>query len=1006
MSTPGTYGGLKYESTTDRALGQITDEQYQKVYDDQAALTSKLINDVSFMAANLRKVQQQADQADENVVQQLQDFVNDIQVIMGGQGDTGFDFGDFKYVLQAYGALFDFIGPDGTVQVPTNLNQATQNFFNQYLFGGQNWQQAFDSQTDSEIATMLDIMGEVPVLNQAAEQLAVILSKNRDDIDTITSVFGTFFSAFNIPPGGSFDLADFMNATNALYLGLESLFSDVNYGSFQPIFEQMSRWDQKVIDAIYQLSEGNIQALIGLLPISQLTNSQPNLQPESDFADSDSIAANNAGWSWDGSVGNQSLGSAKLVCDGLLHGMNGDPIAIDEGQTLNPQVSILWSGVTSTGVCVQLIIRGNNGVDYVVDSTALTNPNGGWLELSGAWVNPTGSGITSARTRIVVTSAVTAGTIWFDDAPNTVSGTLIPQDWINGLTEQWNTFLASMGFSSAGDYIGADPATIWNTWLNSVNTELNLVLTPTSSLDANYFTGDPWTNLLALFGVTPLDLSGGSVDFNTLWTEISTSFLLPTGTVPSIDITNDLTSAINQLGDIFNNEVVDPISTAVGNVLSWFNAQVSSAENLLSSLYASTTPPTPGTTKLAAAAVPNITPAMSTGIQDLTDSVTQGITGNSQTGQSPAQAQAAVQGLSSSVSSVQSQLIAVQNALPSSTPLGTEVSDLGDRVTTHGWGSNWNVTGVLDVANNGDFHANLASSAQQVIGIYNAAQTLSDYQVIDIVISALPDNSFNNSVSGFGGIARADSPTNPQNYLYWRYYATGILEIGAVVAGVKHSYGTAAVAAVAGSRWRVIVGITGNLYTIDVYQNNRSVGAAVDTYHNAGAGFRYCGMALWSDYEIATNQSPGKISQFSFQDNSPSGIVGSYLQAQTSGSYVGIASGINNVPNGFFVLQENSPDITMDSNGLITVHKDSTYIFFVKIVIQTALSTSNAAQIAMVKNGVSADSGTVHPGGTNLTSFNEVFFIPASAGDTFTVLTNFTVSDNIAGSIKVSTVGH
>ena len=539
MSTPGTYGGLKYESPTTRALSTISDEDYEKVYNDQAALTSKLVNDVSFIAANLRKVQSQADQADENVIQQLQDFINDIQVIMGGQGDTGFDFGDFKYVLQAYGALFDFIGPDGQVQVPTNLDQAVTNFFNQYLFGGQNWQQAFDASTDQEIATMLDIMGEVPILNQAAEQLAVIISKNRDNIDTIANVFNTFFQAFNIPPGGTFDLATFMNATNSLYTGLESLFSDVNYGSFQPIFEQMARWDQQVIDAITQLSEGNLQGLIGLIPISQLTNSQPNLQAESDFADSDSIAANNAGWSWDGSVGNQALGSAKLVCDGLQHGMNGEPIAIDEGQTLNPSVNILWSGVTSTGSCVQLVIRANNGVDYVVAQTSLTNPDGGWLELSGSWTNPTGSGITSAKSRFVVTSAVTAGHIWFDDAPDTVSGTLIPQDWINNLTAQWNTFLASMGFDSNLDYIGSDPSTIWTTWLANINSEFNLLLTPTSPLDANFFTGDIWANLLGLIGLTPSDLTG-SIDTSSIWTDIANDFLLPTNTVTSQSDTTDL----------------------------------------------------------------------------------------------------------------------------------------------------------------------------------------------------------------------------------------------------------------------------------------------------------------------------------------------------------------------------------------------------------------------------------------------------------------------------------
>ena len=511
MSTPGQYGGLRYESPTDRALGTITDEDYQKVYDDQAALTSKLVNDVSFIAANLRKVQQQADQADENVIQQLQDFINDIKVIMSGQGDTGFDFGDFKYVLEAYGALFDFIGPDGNIQTPVNLDQALTNFFDQYLFGGEDWQQQFDEKTDQKIATMLDILGEVPILNQAAQQLAAIISKNRDDIDTISNVFNTFFQAFNIPPGGTFDLADWMGAINGLYTGLSGLFSDVNWGSFQPIFEQISRWDQSFIDAIYKLSIGDWSGLNLILPISQLTNIQPSLQKEADFADNDSIAPGISGISWDGTVGKTSLGSAKFVCDGTTRGMNGQLIAIDEGQTLNPSVWVKWSGVTSSGNCVQLYIRANNGADYLVAQTTLSGSSGGWIQLSGTWTDPTFSGITYGRTRLVVTSGATAGNVWFDDAPNTVGGTLIPQSWINSLeadlgattaqittlqddvnlrTDAYQTFMTSFNTAIA-DKSFSELEDAWITYNTTV----------TSIADTDFQT---WEQILeSLFGISP-----------------------------------------------------------------------------------------------------------------------------------------------------------------------------------------------------------------------------------------------------------------------------------------------------------------------------------------------------------------------------------------------------------------------------------------------------------------------------------------------------------------------
>lgn len=434
VSTPGTYGGLRYQSPTTRALGTITDDQYQKVYNDQAALTSKLVNDVSFISANLRKVQQQADQADENVIQQLQDFINDITVIMGGQGDTGFDFGDFKYVLEAYGALFDFIGPDGKIQTPVNLNAATQNFFNQYLFGGQNWQQAFDSATDQEIATMLDILGEVPILNQAAQQLAVIISKNRDDIDTIANVFNAFFQAFNIAPGGTFDLATFLNATNSLYTGLAGLYSDVNFGTYQPIFEQMSRWDQSVIDAIVKLSVGDWSGLKVLLPISQLTNIQPNLVDDSDFPDIGSVGSGDPNWSYDPTIGRTSLGSAKLLLDGQFHSLtNGKKIAVNELDTVEISIWIKWAGVTSSGTPIQLILKCSDGSLYVVATSALATSSGGWVQLTGSQLIPQFSGIDWAKIGVASTATATAGHVWFDDSSFTTPGTLIPQEWINNL---------------------------------------------------------------------------------------------------------------------------------------------------------------------------------------------------------------------------------------------------------------------------------------------------------------------------------------------------------------------------------------------------------------------------------------------------------------------------------------------------------------------------------------------------------------------------------------------
>lgn len=197
MSTPiGMYGGMGYQSTQVRALGGITPESYD--YRDQGKVISKLVNDVSYMAGMQRKMQEGIDAANQNVVQQLQGLINEIVVIFGGNGDTGFDFGDLKYIFQAIGALFG-LEPGGTL--PVNLFESAWHFFSQYLFPFGNFHDAMDSIVDAFIATALDIFGEVPILGQALQQLATFISDSRDFIeqifDTIDAIIENISSAFN-----------------------------------------------------------------------------------------------------------------------------------------------------------------------------------------------------------------------------------------------------------------------------------------------------------------------------------------------------------------------------------------------------------------------------------------------------------------------------------------------------------------------------------------------------------------------------------------------------------------------------------------------------------------------------------------------------------------------------------------------------------------------------------------------------------------------------------------
>lgn len=562
------YGAYKYQSAESRTLGSITPESFD--YRDQAKLLTQLTGDVSYMSAYMRKMQQGIDDANQNFVQQIQSLINDLTVIFGGgSGDTGFEWGDFGYLLQMVGALFGF---DSETGLPDNATVAAGYFISQYFLSNESWQEVIDYSVDNSIAGAISIFGEVPILGQAVEQLGVIMSQMRDTNYTINTVLNQFFSAFGITPDHPTNTwSDFFNAIFNLYNGLASLFSDTNYGEFQPVWEQMQRWDQQVMDAIIKLVNGDLSGLIGLIPISQLTNIAPDLQIESDFSNPDCIAENDEGWVHDPTVGRNGAGSAKLVTDGSQKALKGSPITTHEGDIIAPEVWVRWSGLSGSGVQIKLQLRLSNGTDHDLDSLSNLSANGGWVKLSGSM--PITAGTTRVWPRICVTSGVGAGaTIWLDDAPDYKQGdNVIPEDWIQSLTQKWNGFLELFGID-VDELMNPDPNWFWNMIVNSIIKPMdefaeasgfnNLVDTIVSALTGGtnqHFMEDVWdalttipeVNVVGLPDITAnvnkmlepfANIFGGSLGSSTAWSDAWDGLMgllgidthaLATGTAPA-----------------------------------------------------------------------------------------------------------------------------------------------------------------------------------------------------------------------------------------------------------------------------------------------------------------------------------------------------------------------------------------------------------------------------------------------------------------------------------------
>lgn len=230
MSSPlGLYGGAPQESPETRVLGQFSADKFS--YRDQAKNLRELNTAVGFMSGMMRKMQRGIDNASQNVLQQIQGLIRELVVLVGGGGDTGFDWGDLRYVLQAWGALFGFGDGSGGISLPIDLFNAAWYFFANFIGFGGNFTDLINTLLDNFIASVLDMFGEVPIVGEALQQLAVILRNGVDWIETIGSELNAgFWDLVDNLTGGLTDV------TQALAKIAEHIFEVL----IQPIIDAIS----------------------------------------------------------------------------------------------------------------------------------------------------------------------------------------------------------------------------------------------------------------------------------------------------------------------------------------------------------------------------------------------------------------------------------------------------------------------------------------------------------------------------------------------------------------------------------------------------------------------------------------------------------------------------------------------------------------------------------------------------------------------------------------------
>lgn len=201
----------------------------------------------------------------------------------------------------------------------------------------------------------------------------------------------------------------------------------------QFVFSQYNA-SQWVLSNIRQLDSGPITTSGAVYKV---------LNPDFDKDIGDWIATQGT-WSFDGTLGHWYLGTAKVTADGTTKTLQSSLVDVVTGAHIDATVWVKWAGLTATNssTAIQLqAIYYNNGSFVSSQFQGLTyNPwpsdtpeiaGNHWQQITALASGSTGftvpSSVNQMRLGLVVTSAASAGDIWFDtveiSTPDTTNGT-------------------------------------------------------------------------------------------------------------------------------------------------------------------------------------------------------------------------------------------------------------------------------------------------------------------------------------------------------------------------------------------------------------------------------------------------------------------------------------------------------------------------------------------------------------------------------------------------------
>ncbi|BBC28638.1 putative minor tail protein [Mycobacterium phage PR] len=280
-----------------------------------------------------------------------------------------------------------------------------------------------------------------------------------------------------IKPGATFDLdgaverVELTPATRGYVLTPEDVGSAIGYddevGDPATSFDDLKAW---LWDKWYGVVS---PTRIPALPWQHLFDGGVELLTDPSFA-----AAGTLGH--DPTVGRQSLGSVKFTANGTDQSRVSNLIEVVPGEKVAAHAWTFFEGVTATpgqnGIRLQVRAYNLQGDTLTLVGAptmleGIASPAGesddhpdevdGWVQLSGTYTVPSGANRIVVEPKI--TSAVTAGDVWFDDGSAKKTPTGMPQAWTidlpTDLASLWNgvvgtveTIMTQIGLIPSGDF--------------------------------------------------------------------------------------------------------------------------------------------------------------------------------------------------------------------------------------------------------------------------------------------------------------------------------------------------------------------------------------------------------------------------------------------------------------------------------------------------------------------------------------------------------------------------